>query len=65
MAYILINSFLCFMLILNSSMCFFNLKRNKEKSDIYFERMFIPSFYSYGLSPNFLNKNNGFYLDTV
>lgn len=41
MAYILINSFLCFMLILNSSMCFFNLKRNKEKSDIYFERMLI------------------------
>lgn len=41
MAYILINIFLCFMLILNSSMCFFNLKRNKEKSDIYFERMLI------------------------
>ena len=41
MAYILINSFLCFMLILNSSMCFFNLKQNKEKSDIYFERMLI------------------------
>lgn len=41
MAYILINSFLCFMLILNSSVSLFNLKRNKEKSDKYFERMLI------------------------